>query len=139
MFIAVEPAFMLAISEDSQLWQDAWKQNVLLVSPSTLLFVVRTVAHLWRQEQQNRNAQEIAKRGGDLYDKLAGFAEDMQKLGERLNQARDSYDKALGKLSSGRGNLLGQAIKLKELGIKPSKSLPHTLAEWAQDEESGPE
>ena len=139
MFIAVEPAFMLAISEDQQLWQDAWKQNVLLVSPSTLLFVVRTVAHLWRQEQQNRNAQEIAKRGGDLYDKLAGFAEDMQKLGERLNQARDSYDKALGKLSRGRGNLLGQAIKLKELGIKPSKSLPHALAEWAQDEESSPE
>ena len=139
MFIAVEPAFMLAISEDNQLWQDAWKQNVLLVSPSTSLFVVRTVAHLWRQEQQNRNAQEIAKRGGDLYDKLVSFVEDMQKLGERLNQARDSYDKALGKLSSGRGNLLGQAIKLKELGIKPSKSLPHAFTGLAQDDEASAE
>ncbi|MDO8349846.1 MAG: DNA recombination protein RmuC, partial [Gallionella sp.] len=82
MFIPVEPAFMLAISHDSELWQDAWKKNVLLVSPSTLLFVVRTVAHLWRQEQQNRNAQEIATRGAELYDKLAGFVEDLDKLGE---------------------------------------------------------
>ncbi len=139
MFVAVEPAFMLAISEDSQLWQDAWKQNVLLVSPSTLLFVVRTVAHLWRQEQQNRNAQEIAKRGGDLYDKLAGFVEDMQKLGDRLNQARDSYDKALGKLTTGRGNLVGQALKLKDLGIKPGKALPHAFAELARDNEASPQ
>ncbi|MEI6306884.1 MAG: DNA recombination protein RmuC, partial [Deltaproteobacteria bacterium] len=70
MFIPIEPAFMLAISQENDLWQDAWKKNVLLVSPSTLLFVVRTVAHLWRQEQQNRNAQEIAKRGAELYDNL---------------------------------------------------------------------
>ena len=94
MFVPVESAFMLAIANDDELWQEAWKKNVLLVSPSTLLFVVRTVAHLWKQEQQGRNAQEIAKRGADLYDKIVGFVADMNDLGNRLKQANDSYDKA---------------------------------------------
>lgn len=133
MFVPVEPAFMLAISQDSELWQDAWAKNVLLVSPSTFLFVVRTVAHLWRQEQQNRNAQDIAKRGGELYDKLVGFVEDLVKLGDRLDQAKDSYDKAYGKFTTGRGNVIRQAEMLKELGVKPSKSLQQPLIEIAQD------
>ena len=98
MFIPIEPAFMIAISHGSDLWQEAYKKNVLLVSPTTLLFVVRTVANLWRQEQQNRNAQDIANRGAELYDKLVGFVEDLDKLGDRLNQAKDTYDKAYGKL-----------------------------------------
>lgn len=134
MFIPVEPAFMLAISHDSELWQDAWKKNVLLVSPSTLLFVVRTVAHLWRQEQQNRNAQEIATRGAELYDKLTGFVEDLDKLGDRLNQARDVYDKAYGKFTSGRGNVIRQAEMLKGLGVKPAKQLPQKLTDAVLDE-----
>ena len=134
MFIPVEPAFMLAISHDSNLWQDAWKKNVLLVSPSTLLFVVRTVAHLWRQEQQNRNAQEIAKRGAELYDKLVGFVDDLDKLGDRLNQAKDVYDKAYGKFTTGRSNVIRQAEKLKELGVKPTKQLPQNLIEPALEE-----
>lgn len=127
---------MLAISHDSEIWQDAWAKNVLLVSPSTLLFVVRTVSHLWRQEQQNRNAQDIAKRGGELYDKLVGFVEDLQKLGERLNQAKDTYDKAFGKFTGGRGNLIRQAELLKDLGLKPTRSLPQTLVEAALESES---
>lgn len=134
MFIPVEPAFMLAVSHDSNLWQDAWKKNVLLVSPSTLLFVVRTVAHLWRQEQQNRNAQEIAKRGAELYDKLVGFVDDLDKLGDRLNQAKDVYDKAYGKFTSGRSNVIRQAEQLKELGVKPTKQLPQHLIESAREE-----
>ena len=134
MFIPVEPAFMLAISHDSNLWQDAWKKNVLLVSPSTLLFVVRTVAHLWRQEQQNRNAQEIAKRGAELYDKLVGFVDDLDKLGDRLNQAKDVYDKAYGKFTTGRSNVIRQAEQLKELGVKPTKQLPQQLIESAREE-----
>lgn len=129
MFIPIEPAFMLAISHDSELWQDAWKKNVLLVSPSTLLFVVRTVAHLWRQEQQNRNAQDIASRGAELYDKLAGFVEDLDKLGDRLNQAKDVYDKAYGKFTRGRGNVIRQAEMLKAMGVKPTKQLPQDLIE----------
>jgi DNA recombination protein RmuC len=134
MFIPVEPAFMLAIAYDSDLWQDAWKKNVLLVSPSTLLFVLRTVAHLWRQEQQNRNAQEIASRGSELYDKLVGFVEDLDKLGDRLNQAKDVYDKAYGKFTAGRGNVIRQAEMLKGLGVKPTKQLPQNLIDSALEE-----
>lgn len=124
LFVPIEPAFMLAVTHDKELFMDAWQRNVLLVSPSTLLFVVRTVAHLWRQEQQNRNAQEIAKRGAELYDKLAGFVTDLQALGQRLEQARSEYDKAMAKLVAGRGNLLHRAESLKALGVKPGKNLP---------------
>ncbi|MBI5329751.1 MAG: DNA recombination protein RmuC [Betaproteobacteria bacterium] len=131
MFVPIEPAFMLAIANDGALWQDAWTKNVLLVSPSTLLFVVRTVAHLWRQEQQSRNAQEIAKRGGELYDKLVGFVEDMENLGIKLNQAQKAYELATGKFSLGKGNVIRQAEMLKELGVKPSKALPSKLLEVA--------
>jgi len=134
MFVPVEPAFMLAISHDSNLWQEAWKKNVLLVSPSTLLFVVRTVAHLWRQEQQNRNAQEIANRGAELYDKLVGFVEDLDNLGTKLQQAQKAYDGAYNKFTGGRGNVIRQAEMLKELGVKPTKHLPQNLIDSASDE-----
>jgi DNA recombination protein RmuC len=134
MFIPVEPAFMLAIAHDSDLWQDALKKNVMLVSPSTLLFVLRTVAHLWRQEQQNRNAQEIAKRGAELYDKLAGFVEDLDNLGVKLQQAQKAYDGAYGKFTGGRGNVIRQAEMLKELGVKPAKHLPQNLIDSAMDD-----
>lgn len=133
MFIPIEPAFMLAVTHDRDLFMDAWNKNVLLVSPSTLLFVVRTVANLWRQEAQTRNAQDIAKRGAELYDKLAGFVEDMESLGTRLNQAQKDYDGAINKLSTGRGNLIRQAEMLKKLGVKPSKSLPAPMVEIASD------
>jgi len=130
MFVPVESAFMLAITEDNALWQDAWQRNILLVSPSTLLFVVRTVAQLWRQEQQTRNAQEIAKRGAALYDKFVGFVSDMDGLGQRLQQANKAYDDSVKKLSSGNGSLVRQAEMLKELGVKPSKRVPdHHLPE----------
>ena len=134
MFIPVEPAFMLAISHDSDLWQDAWKKNVLLVSPSTLLFVVRTVAHLWRQEQQSRNAQEIASQGGKLYDKLVGFVEDLENLGTKLKQAQSAYDGAYNKFSEGRGNVIRQAEQLKNLGVKPTKHLPKKMIDSTLDE-----
>jgi DNA recombination protein RmuC len=134
MFIPVEPAFMLAIAHDSDLWQDALKKNVMLVSPSTLLFVLRTVAHLWRQEQQNRNAQEIANRGAELYDKLVGFVDDLDNLGIKLQQAQKAYDGAYGKFTDGRGNVIRQAEMLKELGVKPTKHLPQKLIDSAMDE-----
>lgn len=136
MFIPVEPAFMLAISQDNDLWQDAWKRNVLLVSPSTLLFVVRTVAHLWRQEQQNRNAQEIARRGAELYDKLVGFVDDLKGIGSRLAQAQRDYDNAYGKFVSGKGNVIRQAEMLKALGVKPGKSMPSEVLDAAMEEPS---
>ena len=135
MFIPLEPAFLLAVSRDSKLWEDAWKRNVLLVSPSTFLFVVKTIDYLWRQEQQNQNVQEIARRGASLYDKLVGFAEDLIAIGEKLNQATSSYDAAIRKLRTGQGNVIWQAEKLKELGVKPSKHLPKQLAPLTLDEE----
>jgi len=133
MFVPIEPAFMLAVTHDRDLFMDAWHKNVLLVSPSTLLFVVRTVASLWRQEAQNRNAQDIAKRGAELYDKLAGFVEDMESLGNRLGQAQKDYDGAINKLSTGRGNLIRQAEMLKKLGVKPNKALPTPMVELANE------
>ena len=98
MFVPIEPAFMLAVTHDEALFMDAWQRNVLLVSPSTLLFVVRTIAHLWRQEAQSRNAQDIAKRGAELYDKLAAFVGDLQKVGAKLKDAQSAYDEAEKKL-----------------------------------------
>ena len=116
---------MLAIAHDSDLWQDAWKKNVLLVSPSTLLFVVRTVAHLWRQEQQSRNAQEIASQGGKLYDKLVGFVEDLENLGSKLKQAQTAYDGAYNKFSGGAAMSSARQSNSNNLALNP----PNTCRE----------
>ncbi|MEX2544585.1 MAG: DNA recombination protein RmuC [Phycisphaeraceae bacterium] len=134
MFMPLEPAFMLAVTNDRDLFHEGWDRNVLLVSPSTLLFVIRTVANLWRQEDLRHNAQEISRRGAELYDKLVGFVDDLQKVGDRLTQAQNSYEEARKKLSQGRGNVIRQAEMLRELGVKPSKALPAKLTEAAADE-----
>ena len=133
MFVPIEPAFMLALAHEGGLWQEAWDRNVLLVSRTTLLFVLRTVAQLWRQEQQTRNVQEIVRRGGELYDKLAAFAKDLQDVGRSLDAARASYDEAQKKLSTGRGNAIRQAELLKGLGVQPAKTMPLALVEQAMD------
>ena len=129
MFVPIEPAFMLAVASDEALFMDAWQRNVLLVSPSTLLFVVRTIAHLWRQEAQSRNAQDIAKRGAELYDRLSDFVKDLESVGARLKQAQDAYGDAHRKLSTGRGNVIRQAQMLKDLGVKATKALPSALVD----------
>ena len=134
MFLPFESAFMLAVSRDEKLWEQAWQRNVMLVSPSTLLFVLRTVASLWRQEQQKRNVEEIARRGAELYNKLAGFVADFTKMGERLDQAKSSYEDALSKLHTGSGNVIRQAEMLRTLGVKPTKQIPLGLIELAQQE-----
>jgi DNA recombination protein RmuC len=139
LFMPLEPAFLLAVSHDRELFMDAWSRNVLLVSPSTLLFVVRTVAHLWRQAAQTRNAQEIARRGAELYDKLAAFVKDFEGVGTRLRQAREEYESAMAKLHTGRGNVISQAEKLRDLGVNPSRCLPAHLTESsAVSEETEP-
>ena len=125
---------MLAVSRDDKLWEQAWQRNVLLVSPSTLLFVLRTVASLWRQEQQKHNVEEIARRGAELYNKLAGFVADFTEMGKRLEQAQTSYAGALAKLHTGPGNVIRQAEMLKALGVKPTKQIPQGLIELAQQE-----
>ena len=131
MFVPIEPAFMLAIAHDSRIWQEAYDHNVLLVSPSSLLCVVRTVAQIWRQERQTRNVEAIAKRGRLLYDKFRGFITDLLEIGRKLGDAREAYDKAYEKLARGEGNLVWQAEKLVRLGIRPTKALPQALVEEA--------
>jgi len=133
LFVPIEPAFLLALETDSTLWVDAWEKNILLVSPSTLLFVVRTVAHLWKQEEQVRNVQQIAERGAELYDKFAGFVDDLSRLGARIEQTRNAYDAAFDKLTRGRGNLVRQVEMLRALGVQPSKRLPRQLTQHAED------
>ena len=133
LFMPLEPAFLLAVSHEKDLFMDAWNRNVLLVSPSTLLFVVRTVAHLWRQEAQTRNAQDIAHRGAELYDKLVGFVKDFEGIGSRIKQAQEHYDDALSKLHTGKGNVIRQAEMLRTLGVKPSRTLPAPLVELSQE------
>lgn len=134
MFVPLEPAFLAAMSHNSNLFQEALHKNIVLVCPSTLLATVRTVAHLWRQEQQNRNALEIAKQCGLLYDKFVGFVDDLDKVGQRLEQAQSSYSDAYGKLKTGRGNLIRSAEKVKELGVKPTKKLADKLLLDSEEE-----
>ena len=134
MFIPIEPAFLSAMRHAPEIYQDALKKNIVIVCPSTLLATVRTVAHLWRQEYQNKNAQEIARQCAMLYDKFVGFVEDLDKVGLRLEQAQSSYTDAVGKLKTGRGNLIRTAENVKKLGVKPNKSLPSKLTDIADDD-----
>ncbi|MFM8548622.1 MAG: DNA recombination protein RmuC [Betaproteobacteria bacterium] len=138
MFIPVEPAFITAITHDEQLFTDAWESNVLLVSPSTLLFVVRTVAHLWRQEARSRNAQEIAHRGAELYDRLSGFIDKLDEVGAKIGAAQSAWTDARKKLAEGRGNVIRQAEMLRELGVHPAKQLPADLVSQAIESDETP-
>ena len=127
MFIPIEPAFLSALKAAPNLYQDALSKNIILVCPSTLMATLRTVAHLWRQDQQNKNAMEIARQCASLYDKFVGFVEDLEQIGKRLDQAQSSYHDAFNKLKSGKGNLIKAAERVKELGVKPSKLIASHL------------
>jgi DNA recombination protein RmuC len=127
MFIPIEPAFLSALKAAPNLYQDALSKNIVLVCPSTLMATLRTVAHLWRQDQQNKNAMEIARQCANLYDKFVGFVEDLEQIGKRLDQAQSSYHDAFNKLKSGKGNLIKAAERVKELGVKPSKMIASHL------------
>ena len=127
MFIPIEPAFLSALRAAPNLYQDALAKNIVLVCPSTLMATLRTVAHLWRQDQQNKNAMEIARQCANLYDKFVGFVEDLEQIGKRLDQAQSSYHEAFNKLKSGKGNLIKAAERVKELGVKPSKVIANHL------------
>jgi DNA recombination protein RmuC len=133
MFLPLEPAFMLAISQDDTLWEEAYRGGVLLVSPTTLLFVLRTVAQLWKSEDQKEYVQDIAERGAELYDKLRLFAESMIDIGKSLDDAKESYEDAVKRLSTGSGNAIRQAEMLIELGVKAKKQIPASLVERSHD------
>lgn len=133
LFVPIESAFSLAMQNDDTLFDQAFRQNVAIVTPTTLLATLRTVANIWRQEKQTRNALEIARRGGALYDKFVGFVEDLQKVGQHIEKSRSVYDDAMSKLRGGRGNLVAQVESLKLLGAKARKNLPIDELEKADD------
>jgi DNA recombination protein RmuC len=134
LFLPVEAAFTLAIQHDERLFTEAFDQNIILVGPSTLLATLRTIQNIWRYEYQNKNAIEIATQAGKLYDKFVAFTQDIDKIGERLNQTQQAFDAAQNKLSSGRGNLKGQVEKLKVLGARASKQLSAQSQDDLDDE-----
>ncbi len=136
MFIPVEPAFLLAIDRQPELITEALKNNIMLVSPTTLLVALRTIANLWRYEHQSRNAQQIADRASRLYDKMRLFVDDMSAVGQGLNKAQESYRQAMKKLASGRGNLLAQAESFRELGVEVKRDINPELVEQATAPES---
>ncbi len=135
LFMPVEPAFSLAIQNDTQLFNEAFDKNIVIVSPSTLLATLRTIANIWRQEYQNTNVLEIAKQSGALYDKFQGLVSDLIDLGNRMKTMNNSYDNAMKKLYTGRGNLIKSVENIKKLGAKTSKSLPQSLLDRANDDE----
>ncbi len=123
LFMPVEPAFLTAIQADPGLWNYAYTRGLLLVSPTNLYATLKMVASLWQQEYQNKNVKEIAEESGKLYDKFAGFVDDMLTIGDKLSAAKNSYDKAYNKLSTGRGNLISKAEKIKSLGAITKKEI----------------
>jgi DNA recombination protein RmuC len=127
LFMPIEGAHSLALQSDGELFNFAWEKRIVLVSPTTLMASLRTVASLWKMEKQNRNTLEIARQGGALYDKFVGFVESMENIGLHLGRSQKAYDDAYGKLKDGRGNLITSSEKLRELGAKTSKSIPEKL------------
>jgi len=134
LFIPIEPAFLLAIEEEPDLVSLALNHNIMLVSPTNLLVALRTINNIWQYEYQNQNAQLIAEQAGKLYDKFVGFVSDIEKIGKALDSAHGSYDAAMNKLSSGRGNLVRQVEKFREMGVQPNKRLDDTLTRLSDEE-----
>jgi DNA recombination protein RmuC len=128
MFVAIEPALMLAFENDDQLFQDAFKSGIFLVSPSTLSMNLQVIQNMWRYEYQNQNAKEIAKKAGDMYEKFAGFVESLEDIGDKLGKAQSAYNTAHNRLVDGKGNLVSRAEAIRKLGdLKTNKKLPSEL------------
>lgn len=134
MFIPLEPAYFLAIQSDPRLYEEAFDKRIVFVSPTLLLPSLQLIKSAWRQEYQNQNVIEIAKRAGDLYDKFVGFSDDLLGLGRQLDSSKKSYEEAMKKLSSGSGNLVSKVENLKKLGAKADKSIDPKLLARSQDQ-----
>jgi DNA recombination protein RmuC len=135
LFMPIEPAFSLAVQHDISLFNEAFEKNIVLVSPSTLLATLKTIASIWRQEKQNRNALEIARQGGALYDKFDGLLRDLIELGNKLRGTQKSYEDSMKKLYSGTGNLMKRAEDIRKLGAKVTKTLPQNLIDRMDETE----
>jgi DNA recombination protein RmuC len=124
LFMPIESAFSAAIQSDQDLFAYAWDLKIVIVSPSTLLATLRTIASIWKQERQTKNALEIAKQSGALYDKFVGFLEDLDKIGKSIDASKIAYEDALNKLKTGRGNLINRVINIQKLGAQTQRQIP---------------
>lgn len=129
LFVPIESSFAIAVQYDQELFDFAWNKRVVIVTPSTLLATLKTVASIWKQEQQTKNAIDIATKAGQLYDKFVGFVADLQKVGDSLNKSQKAYGDAMGKLTSGSGNLVNRVENLRKLGAKATKEIDSKLLE----------
>ena len=129
LFIPIESSFSVAVQADQELFNFAWDKKIVIVSPSTLLATLRTIASVWKQERQTKNAIEIAKQSGALYDKFVGFIEDMDKIGKSIDASRTAYDGAINKLHKGSGNLVKRAQEIEKLGAKTTKQIASKFIE----------
>ena len=129
LFMPIEGAFLLSLQEDEEFFTKAYNKNVIIVSPSTLLVTLRTIEYIWRREHQEQNAKEIAKSAEDMYDKFVGFLEDMQGISKQIQRANEYYEKAMNKLSSGKGSLIKRSEDMRKLGLKPKKNIPKSYIE----------
>ncbi|BDQ12750.1 DNA recombination protein RmuC [Sediminibacterium sp. TEGAF015] len=127
LFVPIEPAFLEAVKKDTNLWKYAYDKNIMLVSPTNLLAVLKIIADLWKVEQQNQNAIEIAEKAGMMYDKFVGFISNLEEVGKKIEAAQESYKVAFNQLSTGRGNLVGRAEELKKMGAKAQKQIPDKI------------
>jgi len=135
MFVPIEPAFAVAINQDNSLYNKAFEQNIVIVTPSTLLATLRTIDSMWNNEKQQRNAIEIARQAGALYDKFEGFVSDLMKVGKKMDEAKGEYKGAMNKLVDGRGNIVTSIEKLKKMGAKAKKSIPEPLLKRALEDD----
>ena len=139
MFLPVEPAYLLAIQNDPNIWNYAYEKRILLISPTNLIAALKMVESMWRQEYQNKNAEEIARQSGALYDKFEGFMNDLIELGKKLNNATDFYKSSMNKLCDGKGSLISRVENIRKLGAKTKKKLSSNLLDRALEDENGEE
>lgn len=135
MFIPIEPAFAVAINEDNAIYNKAFEKNIVIVTPSTLLATLRTIDTMWNNEKQQRNAIEIARQAGALYDKFEGLVKDLTGVGKKIDAAKTDYSSAMNKLVNGRGNLIASVEKLKKMGAKAKKAIPEAILKRAQEDD----
>ena len=135
MFIPVEPAYILAVQSDPDLWAYAYSRRILMISPTNLIAVLKIVADLWKREMQSKNAVEIAREGANLYDKFVGFVATIEDIGKHLAKSQDAYHQAVSQLKDGRGNLISRVQKLRKLGLKSTKQLPPSMLSADMDDE----
>ena len=136
LFIPIEPAFAMALNEDTNLYNKAFEQNIVIVTPATLLATLRTIDSMWTNQKQQENALEIARQAGALYDKFEGFVIDLIKIGKKIDESKIEYSAAMSKLTTGQGNLIVSVEKLKKMGAKAKKTLPENILQRAQNEQN---